>query len=387
MIAKKGHGMASAETEEAKSPDAGNVMTPRPKPRRRISGLSALRWVLLLFVPIVAVAIAAWLYLAGGRFVSTDNAYARASIMHVTNDIAGMVKDVMVHENDQVKAGAVLFRLDDEPYRIALAAAEAQLGIIRNDLQSLQATYQQNLTQIEQAQTALAYAKRAYSRAENLQSHGVSSKVTLDEASRDRDNAMQQVDVSRRAAEATLSQLGGNPRASVENHPRMLEARAAVDKAKRDLERTTIIAQWDGIVANVENLRPGTYLAAGDPAMSLVGTDDLWIEANPKETDLTYLKTGDPATVTVDAYPGVTWKATITSVSPATGAEFSVLPPQNASGNWVKVVQRVPVKLAIEQLGDGPQIRAGMSVNVEIDTGHQRSLASLLGTAAASNAD
>lgn len=379
--------MASAESEEAKSSDASNVVTLKPKPRRRVSGLAALRWVLLLFVPILAVGVAAWLYLAGGRYVSTDNAYARASIMHVTNDIAGMVKDVAVHENEQVKAGAVLFRLDDEPYRIALAAAEAQLGIIRNDLQSLQATYQQNQAQIEQAQTALAYAKRAYSRAENLQSRGVSSKVTLDEALRDRDNALQQVEASRRAADATSSQLGGNPRASVENHPRMLEARAAVDKAKRDLERTTIVALWDGIVANVENLRPGTYLAAGDPAMSLVGTDDIWIEANPKETDLTYLKAGDPATVTVDAYPGVTWKASITSVSPATGAEFSVLPPQNASGNWVKVVQRVPVKLAIEQLRDGPQIRAGMSVNVEIDTGHQRSLAALLGTAAASSSN
>ena len=165
----------------------------------------------------------------------------------------------------------------------------------------------------------------------------------------------------------------------------MLAAEAAVDKAKWDLDHTKIVAPWSGTTANVDNLKPGRYLAAAEPAMSLVGSADLWIEANPKETDLTYVKTGNPATVTVDAYPGITWKATVTSVSPATGAEFSVLPPQNASGNWVKVVQRVPVKLAIEQPRNGPRLRAGMSVNVEIDTGHTRSLGSLIGAFARTN--
>jgi membrane fusion protein (multidrug efflux system) len=140
-----------------------------------------------------------------------------------------------------------------------------------------------------------------------------------------------------------------------------------------------------GNAANVDNLRPGRYLAAGDPAMSLVASDDIWIEANPKETDLTYVRAGDPATVTVDAYPGVVWKGKVTSLSPATGAEFAVLPPQNASGNWVKVVQRVPVTITLDKPSKGPRIRAGMSVSVEIDTGHARSLGSLIGALARSS--
>ena len=373
--------MASAEAQDPPRPDPSpnNVVELKPRSSVSVSGRRIIRVLLLLVVPLAAVAIAGWFYATGGRYVSTDNAYARASIMNVTNDISGMVKEVMVHENQHVEAGEVLFRLDDEPYRIALAGAQAQLGSVRNELTSLQASYWQNLSQIEQAKTALDYTVTAYSRAQNLQSRGVTSKVTLDQAERDRDTASEQVDVAQRAAEATLSQLDGNATGSIDKHPRILEAQAAVDKAQRDLDRATVKATWAGIVANVENLRPGTYLAAGEPAMSLVGSDDIWIEANPKETDLTYLKSGDIATVTVDAYPGVTWNATVTSVSPATGAEFSVLPPQNASGNWVKVVQRVPVKLAIEQIKDGPQIRAGMSVDVAIDTGHQRSLASLIG--------
>lgn len=348
-------------------------LAPRPRRRPRL-----VRLVLLVLVPPIAVVIAGSFYLAGGRYVSTDDAYARAPIMNVTNEIAGIVKEVDVRSHQQVATGDMLFRLDDQPYIIALAGAEAQLAAVRNELVSLKSTYRQNLSQVEQAKAALDYANTAFARAQNLVTKGVTAQASLDQARRDRDMASQQVAVAQRAAEATLSQLGGDPDAPVEKHPRMLAAEAAVDKAKWDLDHTKIVAPWSGTTANVDNLKPGRYLAADEPAMSLVGSTDLWIEANPKETDLTYVKTGNPATVTVDAYPGITWKATVTSVSPATGAEFSVLPPQNASGNWVKVVQRVPVKLAIEQPRNGPRLRAGMSVTVEIDTGHRRSLGSLI---------
>jgi membrane fusion protein (multidrug efflux system) len=348
-------------------------LAPRPRRRPRL-----VRLVLLVLVPLIAVVIAGSFYLAGGRYVSTDDAYARAPIMNVTNEIAGIVKEVDVRSHQQVATGDMLFRLDDQPYIIALAGAEAQLAAVRNELVSLKSTYRQNLSQVEQAKAALDYANTAFARAQNLVTKGVTAQASLDQARRDRDMASQQVAVAQRAAEATLSQLGGDPDAPVEKHPRMLAAEAAVDKAKWDLDHTKIVAPWSGTTANVDNLKPGRYLAADEPAMSLVGSTDLWIEANPKETDLTYVKTGNPAMVTVDAYPGITWKATVTSVSPATGAEFSVLPPQNASGNWVKVVQRVPVKLAIEQPRNGPRLRAGMSVTVEIDTGHRRSLGSLI---------
>jgi membrane fusion protein (multidrug efflux system) len=374
--------MAAAETQA--DVETNIVELPKIAPPRR-NRRKLMRVGLLIVVPLVVLGIAGGLYVTGGRYVSTDNAYARTAIMNVTNDISGMVKEVDVHENQRVEKGEVLFRLDDEPFRIALAGAAAQLGAMRNELVSLKATYRQNLSQIEQAKTELDFANTAFNRVQNLVTRGVTAQAALDQARRDRDNAQEQVAVAERAAEATLSQLGGDPNSPVDSHPRMLAAKAAVDKAKWDLAHATVVAPWSGTAANVENLKPGGYLASGDAAMTLVASDDVWIEANPKETDLTYVKPGDPAEVTVDAYPGLTWRAKVTSVSPATGAEFSVLPPQNASGNWVKVVQRVPVKLAIEELKDGPQIRAGMSVNVEIDTGHARSFGSLTSAFAKSN--
>jgi membrane fusion protein, multidrug efflux system len=350
-------------------------VAPKRRDRRRRLGL-------LVLGPLAALAVAGEMYLSGGRYVETDNAYVRAPIMNVAPDVPGTVAEVAVHENQHVEKDALLFTLDQEPFRIALAGAEAQLGMVRNDLTALQATYRQNLSAIDQAKSSLDYAQATYDRQLSLQKRGVAAQASLDQARRDLDMAQEQLRGAQRAADATLSQLGGNAAGPVDDHPRMHEAKAAVDKAKRDLDHATILAPWSGTVANVENLRRGAYVTAGQPAMSLVASNDLWIEANPKETDLTHLKVGDEAAVSVDAYPNYSWKAKVTSLSPATGAEFSVLPPQNASGNWVKVVQRVPVKLALEPAQDGPQLTSGMSVDVSIDTGHRRSLWALLGATA-----
>lgn len=352
-------------------------VTPKRRNKRKLLRIS-----LLTLGPLVALAVAGEMYLAGGRFVETDNAYIQAAIMNVTTDVPGTVAGVAVHENEQVEKGAVLFKLDDEPFRITLAGAQAKLGMVRNDLVALQATYRQNLSSIEQAKSSLDYAQATYDRQLNLQQRGVAAQASLDQARRDLDMAKEQMSGAQRAADATLSQLGGNADGPVDNHPRMLEAKSEIDKAQRDLNRATVYAPWSGTVANVENLRVGSYVTVGQPAMSLVASNDLWVEANPKETDLTYLKVGDVAEVSVDAYPGKTWKAKVTSLSPATGSEFSVLPPQNATGNWVKVVQRVPVKLVIENEADAPRLTSGMSVDVSIDTGHSRSLWSLIGSSA-----
>lgn len=373
--------VAEAKTESRETREAGKVVELPVAPKRR-DKRKLLRLGLLTLGPLVALAVAGEMYLAGGRYVETDNAYIQAAIMNVAPDVPGTVADVAVHENDHVEKGALLFKLDDEPFRIALAGAEAQIGMIRNDLVALQATYRQNLSAIDQARSSLDYAQATYDRQLNLQKRGVTAQASLDEARRDLDTAKEQLRGAQRAADATLSQLGGNADGPVDNHPRMLEAKSAVDKAQRDLTRSTILAPWSGTVANVENLRVGSYVTVGQPAMSLVASDDLWVEANPKETDLTHLKVGDTAEVSVDAYPGKTWKAKVTSLSPATGAEFSVLPPQNATGNWVKVVQRVPVKLAIENEAGAPRLTSGMSVDVSIDTGHSRSLGSLFGSTA-----
>ncbi|MGE3831269.1 MAG: HlyD family secretion protein [Parvibaculaceae bacterium] len=368
----------SNRAEQPSKSDSNVVELPVSAPPKR-SRRKLIRWGLLVVGPLVALAVAGEMYLAGGRYVETDNAFVRAPIMNVTSDVAGTVKTVSVAENQVVKQGDVLFRLDEEPFRIALAGAEAQAGMVRNDLIALQATYRQNQAQIAQVKSALDYAQTTYDRQKDLSKTGVAAKAALDAAKRDLDTATEQLRASEQQAETTLSQLGGDPNAPLENHPRMRAAQAAVDKARRDLDHAVVYAPWAGIAANVESLRAGTYLAAGQPAMTLVAANDLWVEANPKETDLTYLNVGDSAEVTVDAYPGIVWKAKVTSVSPATGGEFSVLPAQNASGNWVKVVQRVPVKLAIEQADQTPVLRSGMSVNVEIDTGHKRSFGSLIG--------
>jgi membrane fusion protein (multidrug efflux system) len=373
--------MPAAEAkQEAKQENRKVVelpVAPRKRDRRRLFRLG-----LLLLGPLVALAVAGEMYLSGGRYVETDNAYVRAPIMNVAPDVPGTVAEVAVHENQHVEKGALLFTLDQVPFRIALAGAQAQLGMVRNDLTALQATYRQNQSAIDQAKSSLDYAQATYDRQLNLQKHGVAAQASLDQARRDLDMAQEALRGAQRAADATLSQLGGNATGPVDDHPRMHEAKAAIDKAQRDLDHATIVAPWPGTVANVENLRTGAYVTAGQPAMSLVASDNLWIEANPKETDLTHLNVGDEATVTVDAYPDFSWKAKVTSLSPATGAEFSVLPPQNASGNWVKVVQRVPVKLALEPESGAPQLTSGMSVDVSIDTGHRRSLWSMFGSTA-----
>ena len=369
--------MAVAEAKQDTSKVVELPVGPRRRSRRRLIRLG-----LLVLGPLVALAVAGEMYLTGGRYVETDNAYVRAPIMNVATDVPGTVANVSVRENQHVEKGDLLFSLDQEPFQIALAGAKAQLGMVSNDLVALQATYRQNLSAIDQAKSSLDYAQATYDRQLNLQKRGVAAQSALDEARRDLDTAQEQLRGAQRAADATLSQLGGNASGSVDGHPRMHEAQAAVDKAQRDLTRTTILAPWSGTVANVDNLRTGAYVTAGQAAMSLVASDDLWVEANPKETDLTYLKVGDTAEVSVDAYPDITWKAKVTSVSPATGAEFSVLPAQNASGNWVKVVQRVPVKLAIESEPGAPQLTSGMSVDVSIDTGHRRSLWALFGSTA-----
>ncbi len=340
-----------------------------------------LRRILLTLGPALALAGGLFAYMAGGRYVSTDNAYVHAGKLTVATDVSGIVANVAVHESQTVEKGQVLFTLDQEPFRIALAGAEANLGTVRNQLITLQATYRQKQTQIAQARTDVAYYETTYQRQQDLLKRGVASQAAFDQAKRDLDAARERVLMAQHDAEATLGQLGGNPDSRIEENAAYLVAQAQVDKAKRDLLRTTVLAPIPGIVTNVDALQVGEYLPAAQAAFSLVSSADVWIEANPKESDLAYLKPGAPAVVTIDAYPGREWQATVTSLAPATGTEFSVLPAQNATGNWVKVVQRVPIRLAVPTSADAPPLRTGMSATVEIDTGHRRQLADLLDSA------
>ena len=357
--------------DDAKQKANPDPSSPKPRPRR-------LRRILLFLGPLLLAVAGLYFYLSGGRYVSTDNAYVRADKLNVATDVSGIVAAIAVTENQRVERDEILFRLDDEPYRIALAGADAQLGVVRTEIATLQASYRQSLAQIAQARTDVVFYQTSYERQQDLSKRGVSSQATLDQVKRDLDTARERVTVAERQAEAALAQLGGKADDEPRSYPRFQQIQAQVDKAKRDLSRTVIRAPMAGIVTNVNALQVGQYLPAAQAGFSLVATDHVWIEANPKETDLTYMKPGDPATVTIDTYPNREWSAKVASLSPATGAEFSVLPAQNASGNWVKVVQRVAIRLQVDVPPDAPPLRSGMSANVDVDTGHSRSLAGLI---------
>ncbi len=344
----------------------------------RLRQPKTLRRLLLALGPIVVLAGGLAAYTAGGRYVSTDNAYVHAGKLTVATDVSGIVADVAVKESQKVEKGQVLFTLDQEPFCIALAGAEANLGIVRNQLVTLQATWRQKQAQVAQAKTDAAFYETGFQRQQDLLKRGVASQAAYDQAKRDLDAARERVVMAQNDADATLAQLGGKADAPIEQNASYLAAQAQVDKARRDLSRTTVLAPIPGIVTNVDALQVGEYLPAAQPAFSLVSAADVWIEANPKESDLAYLKAGAPAVVTIDAYPGRDWQATVTSLAPATGTEFSVLPAQNATGNWVKVVQRVPIRLAVQMPADAPPLRTGMSATVEIDTGHRRHLGDLV---------
>ena len=372
--------------EPAPAPAAPPPAAPETQPdlrapgfprRSRVPTRTLVRWTLLALGPLVAVAVALHLYLAGGRYVTTDNAYVKADTLALSTDVAGPVAEIAVRNNQSVMAGQLLFRIDEEPYRTALVSAQAYLAQTRNDFAALQATYRAKLADIRQAEGDLTYYEREFRRQSELAQRSFAAEAKVDEARRALETIRQRVASLQQQARGTLAQLGGDADLPVDRQPSVRMAQALVDKTQRELRRTTVSAPMAGIVTNVDKLQVGQHLAAGQAAFSLVATEHLWIEANPKETDLTHVRADQPATLTVDAYPDRVWTARVVSLSPSTGAEFAVLPAQNASGNWVKVVQRVPVRLAVEVPPDAPPLRAGMSASVSIDTGRRRTLAEL----------
>lgn len=331
------------------------------------------RPLLFALLPVALVA-GGYFYVTGGQIVSTDNAYLQANIVGVSTDVAGIVQSVEVHENEEVKAGQVLFRLKPEPFEIALAGARAKLEATRNQLLNLKASYREALAQTAQSEADIPYYQTTLDRQARLISTSAASHATYDDAKHDLDAALQTVAVAKAKAAATLAELGGDADRPVEQNPLYLEAKAAVDDAQRELDDATVRAPFDGVTANVSALQVGSYLQAAQAGFSLVSTKDMWIEANPKETELTYVRPGQSVTFSVDAYPGAEWTGKVASVSPASGASFALLPAQNSSGNWVKVVQRIPMRVSIDSTDGKPPLRVGMSTEVDIDTGHTRGL-------------
>ena len=357
---------ATNKTQEKKAPE-------KTTPARRL-GRSVIRGILLIGVPVVGLAVAGFIYATGGRYVGTDDAFTKADTVPISADVSARVVAIEVQDNQQVKAGQVLFRLDDEAFRLTLAKAESKLAQTHNDILALQATYRQKQADLRSAQAALAYAQSDNARQAALAAQGYAAKAKLDDTRRALDMARQQTDSDKQAMGAIMAQLGGDPEKPVDQQAAYLQAVAERDQAALDLRHTVIAAPSDGTVGQVPSLQVGMYLKSGTQAFTLVHTNDVWVEANMKETDLTYVRPGQTAIVTIDTYPDRSWKAKVTSISPASGNELSVLPAQNATGNWVKVVQRIPVRLELEPLPGNPPLTTGMSAVVEIDTGHRRHL-------------
>jgi membrane fusion protein, multidrug efflux system len=349
-------------------------LMPATRGRRRIH---LLRW-LLMGGGIAVVAVGAVLFwLTGGRYASTDDAYVQADDLTLSTDVSGTVAGIPVHEGEAVKQGQVLFQLDPLKFQIALDNAKANLAQTRLNIEAARADYQAALRDSAAKQAQVNADQANYDRmAALIRQHAVSQQET--------DDARYKLAADQAALAATnmqarsqLARLAGQPDLPVEQMPSYRQAQAQVAEAQRELDHATVRAPYDGIVTQVNKLQPGMYLPAGTAAFAFVSTQHVWVEAEPKETQLTWARQGDHATVTIDAYPGRTWDGVVQSVAPATDQQFSLLPAENSSGNWVKVVQRLPVRIRIDRHPGDPPLSAGMSATVDIDTGHTRSLAKL----------
>ena len=325
-----------------------------------------LRVPLMLALPVLMAAAGLYVYLTSGRYESTDDAYLRAAEVAVSANVPGSVSEVDVRDNEQVHRGQPLFRLDERPFRIAVEAARASLAAVRLQIESLKADYQQRVADLRSAESALSYADREYRRQARLLASGIASQSQVDRASLTLSEARQNVAGAKQQITAALARLGGNPDIAVDSHPLVEQAQAALDRALLNLSYATVRAPSDGIVTGVEHLQVGSYLQAATPAFVLVSSHDVWVEADFKEDQLARMRSGDPATVRIDAYPGRKFQAVVASITPGTGSQFSVLPPENATGNWVKVVQRLAVRLRLQ--GALPAVRSGLSATVTVDT-------------------
>ncbi|OED42704.1 hypothetical protein AB833_05620 [Chromatiales bacterium (ex Bugula neritina AB1)] len=330
-----------------------------------------LRLILLVLFPLIALLVASHFYMKGGRYVSTENAYVKSHIIAISSDVDGRVVEVNVRDNQHVEANALLFRIDPEPYALRVAEAQAEIELARSEIESMRADYRESQDAIAVEAENVRFMTTQLKRQQALQNTGVTSVETLDEAQHKQRIAEQRVAVLQQRAKQVLANLGGNSSSAVTSHASYVRAKSRLDQAAIDLANTSVYAPSGGIISNM-HLQAGEYVKAGTPVFSLLENNRIWVQANLKETQLTNLRAGQSAILQVDAYPEMEWRARVASIAPATGAEFALLPPQNATGNWVKVVQRISVELQVEHQSEAPTLRAGMTVTAKIDTNRRR---------------
>jgi membrane fusion protein, multidrug efflux system len=360
--------------------------TPRIKiaaePRRRLmAGMRRYRRVLLLVVlPLVALLAGITFYLNGGRYVTTDDAYVGAQKVLITPDISGKIISVAVKEGQTVAAGDVMFQIDPVPFQLALAQARAKLDDAKTSHDTLVANVKLFSQTIEIVNAGIALKQKDVERKSSLVKSNAGSQLDMDNSATALVTAQAQLQLVRMQNSNALNQLLGNPDLPLEAFPAYMQAKAALDDAQRNLDLTTVRAPMNGVATQVEQIQLGRFVMAGTPVFSVIDIFNPWVDANPKESDFTYVGVGQPVTVDVDAFPDHVFKGTVGSLSPGTGAQFAILPPQNATGNFVKVVQRVPVRIYFDSNDKYVRkLKAGMSAYTSIDTGHRRSLAALFG--------
>ena len=332
-----------------------------------------IRFVLMLVVPIIGIIYGAGIWAESLRYITTENAYVKSHVMAVSADVSGRVVEINASDNKAIKKGEVLFRIDPHPYQLEVDAVLAQMDDVKLEIRAKKMAYRAGLQAVEESREALRYMDQEHKRAIELTKRGVGTTARRDAALHDLEMARQQLKTRQDKNQMVLAELGGNPNRPANQDPKYRKLLSEHGMAQLDLDRTAIRAPADGTASNVR-LRLGEYVTAAKPVFALVESGETWIEANLKETQLTHLELGQDATVVADAYSDDTYKAVVESISPATGAEFALLPPQNASGNWVKVVQRIPVRLRIVAEEGRKPLRAGMTVTVSIDSERERSL-------------
>jgi membrane fusion protein (multidrug efflux system) len=338
-----------------------------------------LRRILMYWGLALIASIALTFYLTGGRYVSTDDAYVYAAKLMVSTDVSGLVQDVNVREGQRVKKGDILFRLDPTPFQIALDTARANLAQSVLEVEATRSQYRSILGQIASQQATARLNATTYARYAALSRQNAIASTQLDQARGAMQSAEAMVTSLQQQAQQVLAQLSGDPNLPAEKAPAYLRAKAAVDEAQRQLDHTVVRAPFSGVVTEVDSLQPGTLVISAMSAFSttsavgLVSSTDIWIGANMKETDLTYVRQGNPVDITVDTYPRCTWTGKVDAVAAASNSSFSPLPSENAGGNWVKVVQRIPTRIKITGGNcDNAALSAGMSAYVSVDTGHRR---------------
>ncbi len=345
---------------------------------RRRSWRQRLRLPLMLLGPVIVLLAAGWWYLTTGRYISTDDAYVDAARVSISNEVSGRVAEVDVRDNQLVKAGQVLFTIDQRPFRIAVEEAKAQLASVKLQIEAMKATYQQKKADAAATEATLIYQQRELQRQQRLLASGTASQAQYDQSNHAYKIAREQLASKEQDVASTLASLGGDPDIPVDQHPMVQHAQAALDRAELNLSYTVVRAPEAGIVTKVDQLQPGDWVQGvntGAPPtalFSLVSTKRVWVTANFKETELTHMRPGQTATVEIDTYPDVVFQAKVQSMSPGTGLTFSLLPAENATGNWVKVVQRLPVRLSFDRLDPNHPLAAGLSANVDVDTEFHR---------------